>query len=103
MSRHDAWRSGEIGDDGSHPGSPNYREPAYDESDARCDIAAQLVEADEVASLVADVHGAAGALDWIAHNANMPNDLLRPFRQLDRRVRSLCKSVDELVDRRNAA
>jgi antirestriction protein len=33
VSRYDAWRQGEIGDNGTHPGSPNYddrRERAID-------------------------------------------------------------------------
>lgn len=27
MSRYDAWKAGEIGDDGSHPNSPNFNPP----------------------------------------------------------------------------
>lgn len=93
MSKHDAWLHGEIGDDGSHPNSPNYREPEFDMSDAAANVANNLVKLDGVALLVGDVAGSRGLLDWIAHNVELPSHYRDTFRTLDSHARELGDEV----------
>lgn len=85
---------GDLPGDNNHPNSPDYIEPAYGEDDAECDVAAQLVEADEVGELVADVRGSLPLLRWLAEQ-DIPTRLLPAFRNLDRQARSLDCAVDE--------
>lgn len=74
-------------------------EPAeYGEDDAECDVAAQLVAADEVGALVSDVRGALGFLRWAAWQ-DIPPQFLAGFRNLDRQARSLDRAVDTLIER----
>jgi antirestriction protein len=51
MSKHDAWLHGETGDDGSHPGSPNYDDRRERAIEALLHdnawVAAHTAEADE--------------------------------------------------------
>lgn len=71
---------------------------AYGEDDAEGDIANELIAADEVGALVSDVRGAAALLEWIAGQVDLPKRHLTAFRILDRRVRSIDRRVDELVE-----
>ena len=89
---------GDLPGDSQHPNSPSYVEPAYGYEDADADIAAELVDADEVAELVMEVREAAGLLDWIAHNVDLPAHLLHSFRDLDCRARGLRCRADELCE-----
>lgn len=73
-------------------------ESAYGYEEADSDIAAEYVAADEVAELVMEVREAAGLLDWIAHNVDLPAHLRPSFRELDRRARNLSKRADELME-----
>jgi hypothetical protein len=58
MTRYDAWRCGLIGDDGSHPNSPNYDDSREEAIDALLDdptwVAANKAEADEWADGMLD-------------------------------------------------
>lgn len=76
-------------------------EPDYGLDDADGDIAAELVKADEVAELVLEVRESAGLLDWIAHNVELPANLLTEFRILDRRAKRLSDRASELCEVRS--
>lgn len=89
---------GDLPGDSSNPNSPDYVEPEYGVEDAEGDVAAQLVEADEVGGLLSDVLGATGLLGWIAHNVEVPAVYLPHFRILDRRVRELTRAVDARME-----
>lgn len=78
--------------------APDYDDPAYGYEEADATIAASYVENDEVTVIVSEIRHAAGLLDWIAHNAGVPNHLLDSFRELDRRARSFSKRADELIE-----
>lgn len=83
---------GDLPGDNRNPNSPDYIEPAYGEDEAECDVAAALIEADEVAELVCDVRAVLG---WIG-NVDMTtvppmyrakvNQLWQQARKLDRMV-----------------
>ena len=94
---------GDLPGDSTNPNSPDYVDPAYGKDDAECDVAAQLVEADEVGALVADVRGSLGFLRWAA-GQDIPTHLLAGFRALDRQARQLDRAVDDRInaDRRAA-
>lgn len=68
----------------------------YEEADN--DIAVEYIAADEVAELVMEVREAAGLLDWISHNVDLPTNLLATFRIIDRRARGLSKRAEELME-----
>src|SRR5690349_21794160 len=85
---------GDLPGDPNHPNSPDYVEPAYGYEEAEADLAAQLVEADEVGELVNEVREALPLLKWLAAQ-DIPAEHLRAFRNLDRKARSLERSCEE--------
>jgi hypothetical protein len=89
---------GDLPGDNNNPNSPDYIEPSYGEDDAECDVAAQLVAADEVGALVSDVRGSLAFLAWVA-GQDIPDRYLPGFRNLDRQARSLDRAVDTLIER----
>ena len=97
MSRLDAHITGDIGDNGSRPNSPNFVDPAYGLDDADMDVAADLVKADEVAELVCEVRESLGLLRWLA-DQSIPATHLPAYRQLLRKAEALDKAVDAKLD-----
>lgn len=71
MSRYDDWRCGLIGDDGSHPGSPNYDDSAEIARDEAIDD--RLNDPAWVSEHKADANEwAAGMLDGEQYDAMQP-------------------------------
>lgn len=73
---------GDLSGNSDHPGSPDYVEPDYGMDDASALVAQSLIKRDEVGELVDEVAEAAGLLNWISHNVNIPDVFLRDFQFL---------------------
>lgn len=89
---------GDLPGDSRNPNSPDYIEPDYGYEEAEEEVAAQLVEADEVHELVNEVRECVPLLNWLA-GQGVPPQYLTAFRNLDRKARSLEKSCEELMER----
>ena len=97
MTRYDSYITGDIGDDGRHPNSPNYVAPAYGPDDAAREVAGDLTDADEIGELVEDFIGSLAILRW-ANEQDMPRHLQPRFRELLRKAEALDKAVDAKLD-----
>lgn len=89
---------GDLPGDASHPNSPDHVAAPFGEDDAAAAVAKRLHRHGDVGELVEDVANAAGLLDWIAHNAVLPEHLLWRFRSLEKHVKRLRKEVDREYD-----
>lgn len=100
MSKHDAYIHGEIGDDGSHPGSPNYREP---DSVLDCPNETGTWLAEHMAETI-QVNAIEIIGDWLTGPRDEYAD-----RKAARQLMELAKRCDDAIheveeqDRRNAA
>lgn len=77
--------------------APDPEDMAYSEDDADADVAAALVEADEVTELVADMRGSLALLRWVEAQ-ELPGHLRGRFRLLLDKARALDAMVDERMD-----
>jgi len=85
---------GDLAGDDSNPNSPYYVEPEFDRDDAVMAVAAQLVEADEVAELVMQVANARHFLTWLSDEVAIPEHM-RPYWQvLERQAIALDKRIN---------
>ena len=94
---------GDLPGDNTHPNSPDYVEPAFDQSDAIRNVLDD--EAEEVAAYLIE---ALPALRWIARNVEFPNtdgpwfvSYRRDFAALLERTESLSKAVDKELEALN--
>lgn len=95
--------SGDLPGDSSHPNSPDYVEPAFDQSDAIRNVIDG--EAEEVAAYLIE---ALPALRWIAQNVELPRivgnhfvSYRADFAALLTRAESLSKAVDKELEALN--
>ena len=97
---------GDLPGDSTHPNSPDYVEPAFDQSDAIRNVASLVGEAEELA---AELLAALPVLQWIAKNVEFPAtdgpwfvSYRRDFAALLERTESLSKAVDKELEALNA-
>ena len=88
---------GDLPGDSRNPNSPDYVEPSYGLDDAQGDVANQLIEADEVAELVADVHEGLAVLQWACEQTNVPRYLQSSLRVLRARAMAIDRMVSAQV------
>lgn len=94
---------GDLGGDSRNPNSPDYVEPAFDQSDAIRNVLDD--EAEEVAAYLIE---ALPALQWIAQNVDLPRvvghhfvSYRADFAALLTRAESLSKAVDKELEALN--
>jgi hypothetical protein len=85
---------GDLPGDDSNPNSPYYVEPAFDRDDAVMNVAAQLVEADEVAELVMQVANARRFLTLAGFVMVIPEHMRPHWQVLERQAIALDKRIN---------
>ena len=86
---------GDLAGDDSNPNSPYHDfEPEFDRDDAVMAVAAQLVEADEVAELVMQVANARALLTWVGFDTVIPEHMRPHWQVLERQAVALDKRIN---------
>ncbi len=79
---------GDLPGDSTNPNSPDYVEPAFDETEAMWSVAKSM-DHDDAAEIFGDLADTSGWLDWLLRNSILPKGARSRFEMLAHHAREM--------------